>query len=249
MSKDILDDILDPVGGNESVTYVAFVRDHSGSMAERLPDNMKTTKADLAMINFNNQIETLKKESETDMETLVTVVEFDDTVKNVDRNKLIKNVEPLTNYWTGGMTALYDAIAKAIGEVSRAMAKDTRTDKAALVIIQTDGNENYSTEFSGRDGQKRLQTYISDLEKSGIWTFVFLGENIDEKLATEIGMTPKNFMRTASTQASYKMSSEIVMDGLSDYYDMRKMGATQTKSFFGDEEEDEGREVRNVNRT
>ena len=238
MGKDLLDDILDPVGGNESVTYVAFVQDHSGSMAERLPDNAKITKADMALVNFNKYIETLKRESESNMETLVTIVEFDDTVKNIDKNKLIKNVEPLTNYWTGGMTALYDAIAKAIGEISRAMAKDKRTDKAALVIIQTDGAENYSTEFSGRSGQKRLQTYISDLEKSGIWTFVFLGENIDKKLAKDIGMTPKNFMRTAATQASYKMSSEIVMDGLSDYYDMRKTGQTQTKQFFGDNDED-----------
>lgn len=244
MSKDILNDILDPVGGSEAVTYVGFVRDHSGSMAERLPDNVTTTKAAMAMENFNKYIETLKKKSEVDMETLVTIVEFDDTIKNIDKNLLIKNVEPMTNYWTGGMTALYDAIAKVIGELSRAMAQDKRTDKAALVIIQTDGAENYSTEFAGRDGQKRLQTYIKDLEDSGIWTFVFLGENIDAKLAKEIGMTPKNFMKTAGTQSSYKMSGIQVNDGLSEYYDLRKTGSTQTKSFF-DKEEDK----KNVNGT
>jgi hypothetical protein len=141
----------------------------------------------------------------------------------------------MTSYWTGGMTALYDGIAKAIGEVSRAMSQDTRTNKAALVIIQTDGDENYSIEYKGREGQKRLQKYISELEATGLWTFVFLGEDIDEKLAEDIGMTPMNFMKTEATGSSYVMTSNVVRDGLSDYYSLRKLGSTQTKTFFKDQ--------------
>jgi len=236
-NKDILGDILDVVGGDQSVTYIAFVQDHSGSMKNILPGTNNQTKADMAKTNFNEYIVTLKKESAEDMETLVTLIEFDDTIRCTD-HKLIKEVEPMSGYWTGGMTALYDAIAKSIGELSRAMAKDTRTNKAALVIIQTDGDENYSQEYKGRDGQKKLQKYISELEETGLWTFVFLGEDIDEKLAEDIGMTPKNFMKTEATGQSYAMTGSIVQDGLSKYYGDRKRGMTQSKAFFDKDEDD-----------
>jgi len=234
-----LDDIMDIVGGQD-VTYVCFVCDHSGSMKMSL-ENGKT-KADAAQENFNEYIATLKKESESDMETLVTIVEFDDTIKCTDRHKLIKEVSPMTSYWTGGMTALYDAIAMGINTISKSMDRDDRKNKAALVIIQTDGAENFSSDYSGREGQKRLQKMISELEESGLWTFVFLGENIDKNLAYDIGMTPNNFMKTEATGQSYTTTNYAVNAGLSNYYNSRKVGFTQSKSFFKAEEE-------NVNNT
>jgi hypothetical protein len=62
-NKGLVDDIMDVVGGDQSVTYVAFVRDHSGSMKTILADKPGVTKADMAQTNFNEYIATLKKES------------------------------------------------------------------------------------------------------------------------------------------------------------------------------------------
>ena len=107
MSEKIFDDLMDVVGGEDKVTYVCFIMDHSGSM---LGNGGK------AKENFNEQIETLKKET-GEMETLVTVVEFSDKYKVVTENEKVQFVKKMDKYPCNGMTALYDSIAAGINEV------------------------------------------------------------------------------------------------------------------------------------
>ena len=229
MSNDeIFDDLMDVVGGgNDSVTYVCFVRDHSGSM--KVGD-----KHLLALNNFNEQIETLKKETDN-METLVTVIEFDDKVNSTLENVDVHKVPVLGDWWTGGMTALHDAISQGINVVRKQMAQDKRENKAALMIIQTDGDENYSKEFAGHRGQQMLKEIISGLEKSGEWTFVFLGENLDKAIANNIGIND-NFMAHDSTQDGYKNVALASTVGIESYYSARKLGTKSWKNFFGSNE-------------
>jgi hypothetical protein len=231
------DDIMDIVGGANKKQYVCFVMDHSGSMGEKMEalklDSKR--KSDLAMSNFNEQLQALK--AEEDMDVIVTVVEFDNAFKCPIENKLVHSVDPLKTYWTGGMTALYDAIAFGITKVQSMMDKDPSDDKAALVIIQTDGQENYSQEYQGDEGRLRLKERIEELEKTDLWTFTFLGENIDKKIAMDMGLKSGNVMNVAGTVAGYKMSNEATMSGISKYLNARKVGATNVDNFL---EEDEG---------
>ena len=220
MSEKIFDDLLDVVGGEDKVTYVCFIMDHSGSMLGN---------GGVAQSNFNDQIETLKKET-GEMETLVTVLEFSDRYKVVVKNEKVQFVKPMTSYSCNGMTALYDSIAAGLNEVMSVMDKDERKDKAALIFIQTDGYENSSRELRGEEGRVKIQELIKGLEDSGIWTIVFLGENIDESFAGDMGIA----MGNTQNFSSYQDSNVQTMNSISGYYVGRAAGETQIKNFYDD---------------
>ena len=77
------------------------------------------------------------------------------------------------DYRPDGMTPLYDAIAKAIGEVGPA------DGDAVLFVIITDGLENASTTYT----RSLIQKLIAERQEQG-WTFAYLGANQD---AWEVG--------------------------------------------------------------
>ena len=67
---------------SESVTYICFVQDHSGSMNENEKDK-------LAKNNFNEQRAKLLKEDDETMDNLVTIIEFDDDIHcNIDNTPI-----------------------------------------------------------------------------------------------------------------------------------------------------------------
>lgn len=136
---------------------------------------------------FNNFIETQKKEPG---KANVTLVLFDDQYEVVYQNKKLSKVPELTSktYFTRGMTGMYDAIGKAI---------NSSESKDAMVLIQTDGQENSSKEYTG-DQIKKL---IEDKEKIG-WDFIFLGADINTASeAHKFGMdTNKSFNYNKSAQ-------------------------------------------------
>lgn len=217
------DDIMDVVGGDQSVTYVCFIQDHSGSMGGTLDGKIGgATKADFQKENYNEQMTVLRRET-GDMETLVTLIEFDDKVKVRYENVPCDEAIDLADYWVGGMTALYDAVGMAIRLVQMKMDADHRENKAALLIIQTDGMENASEEY----GQKQLQNMVKDLEETKEWTFVFMGEGIDQERLTG-AMSAGNTVAMAATAESYNFTKSKLSDGIESYYGLRKRGVTQS---------------------
>jgi hypothetical protein len=225
------DDIMDVVGGDQSVTYVCFIQDHSGSMGGILDGRNvanRVSKADFQKDNYNEQMTVLRRETDK-METLVTLIEFDDTVKVRYENVPCDEAIDLADYWVGGMTALYDAIGMGIRLVEMKMEADHRENKAALIIIQTDGMENKSVEYS----QEQLQKMIEDLEKTKIWTFVFLGEDIDKELTG--AMSAGNTVAMAKTPESYNWTKNKLSEGLESYYGLRKRGVTFSADIMSDD--------------
>jgi len=208
---------------SEAVTYIGFVQDHSGSM---------NSKKQLAVDNFNEQRAKLLKEDDDTMDNLVTIVEFDDDIHCNYDNVPINETKELSEWWTGGMTALYDAIAFCINNVKVKMKADSRENKAALIVIQTDGAENNSSDYEGEEGRIAINKLINELEDTKLWSFVFLGENIDETIAMSMGFKMANIMSHKSghdnIQHAYNMSSE----GLDTYMKGRKRGETQTMNFY-----------------
>jgi len=215
----------------EAVTYVGIIDDHSGSMGELLEE--KKSKADLALSNYNEQLATLKKQSEEGMETLVTVIEFDNEIMCTHDNVPVEDMEPLKEYWTRGMTSLYDAIAYGISRVKSRMEADERDNKAALIIVETDGYENASGDYHGEEGRKRLKTLIEELEATGRWTFTFLGAGIDEKLAESLGMNFGNIMTTKAGDFRDTVHAYSVQNAsLGDYMKDRKRGVLNKSDFY-----------------
>jgi hypothetical protein len=208
---------------SDSVTYIGFVQDHSGSMDA----NKK-----LAIDNFNEQRAKLLKEDDETMDNLVTIVEFDDEIHcNID-NMPISEVKEMNQWWVGGMTALYDAIAFCINNIRFKMENDKRKDKAVLIVIQTDGAENSSSDFKGEDGRLRINKLINELEETKLWTFVFLGENIDKEVAINLGFKTGNFLSHKSGNDNVKSAYYASTQGLTDFMKARKIGETQTYNFF-----------------
>jgi uncharacterized protein YegL len=209
----------------DSVTYIGFVQDHSGSMSSN---------AQLAKDNFNEQRAKLLKEDDDTMDNLVTIVEFDDEIHCNADNMPITEVKELDKWWTGGMTALYDAIAFCINNIKQKMDADNRTDKAALIVVQTDGAENQSSDYAGEEGRKRINKLINELEETKLWTFVFLGENIDEEVAMDMGFKMSNIMKHGSGQQNVATAYACSTQGLDKFSKMRKRGETYTMNYFGD---------------
>jgi hypothetical protein len=207
----------------DAVTYLCFVQDHSGSMSR---------KKQYAIDNFNEQRAKLLKEDDPTMESLVTIIEFDDHIHcNVD-NFPLSDIKEMSEWWTGGMTALYDGIGFGINNVKIKMDADDRKNKAALFIIQTDGQENASSDFKGEEGRMKIRKMIDDFEETKLWSFVFLGENIDETVAMDMGFKMGNIMSHGSKGESISAAYAVTSDSLGDFMKDRKRGMTQTKSFY-----------------
>jgi hypothetical protein len=208
----------------DAVTYIGFVQDHSGSMMSN---------ADLAISNFNEQRATLLKEDDDSMENLVTIIEFDDQIHCNIENLPISEIKQMENWWCGGMTALYDAIGNCINTIRLKMDADKREDKAALVVIQTDGHENASTDYAGEEGRQKINKLINELEKTKKWTFVFLGENIDKEVADAMGFKMGNTMSHKKSDTLYAYNATT--NGLKKFIGARKVGKTQTMNWYSND--------------
>lgn len=91
---------------------------------------------------------------------------FDTKTELIIDDKPLKDISPITNYVPNGMTAMYDAIGKA---VSLKYSKSKSSNVVCMVI--TDGMENSSRDFSLEEVKK----LIDSSEKDHGWKFIFIG--------------------------------------------------------------------------
>jgi hypothetical protein len=77
------------------------------------------------------------------------------------------------------MTPLIDASVKIINATAEAVGK-RGDDPAVVIVIQTDGAENVSVEYTAAD----LAELVKHKEKAG-WQFVFLGAGLDAFAAAQ----------------------------------------------------------------
>jgi len=206
------------------INHIAFIMDHSGSMFHI---------RDVARDSFNEQLAQIKKDS-AGMENLVTVIEFDGSIKEpciIEKN--IHEVKDIKEYWIGGTTALYDAIATAIGKIELVM--EDKGNHAALITIITDGYENASKEYTGDTGRVKLKSRIENLQATGKWTFVFMGadQNVMETAVAGMGIPKGNTLSYFSNDAGYKMSHRIYTSGLSGWSINRMGGVSGTNGTSG----------------
>lgn len=150
----------------QNLTWIVFVLDESGSMADIKSDTIGA---------FNNFIKEQRK-----VEGLAdcTLVKFNTKIEKVYENQSIQDA-PLINensYRPSTWTRLYDAIGHTINQVKnniKEMHEDEKPEKVLFVIL-TDGKENRSTDFNRKD----VFDKIEKREKKG-WNFIYLGANQD----------------------------------------------------------------------
>jgi hypothetical protein len=109
-------------------------------------------------------------------EALLTLVQFDTEYEFLHKGVPISQV-PKYQLVPRGMTALLDAVGRAINETGERLSKMDEQDRPGLVVfvVMTDGQENSSKEFS----KANIKEMIERQQEKYNWHFTFLGANQD----------------------------------------------------------------------
>ena len=173
-------------------TLVTFLLDRSGSMGKIWDETIG---------GFNVYLETLQKGGAA---IKFTLLQFD--TGGIDKccvAEPVANVKRLdrVSYQPRGGTPLIDAAFKTIAAVEDSLTKyDTVPN--VIVCIQTDGEENSSTEHSW-DELKRL---VTEKTEKG-WQFNFMGTGIDAyDQGARMGIAAANTMSTGTSEAEVHAS-------------------------------------------
>jgi hypothetical protein len=141
----------------------------------------------------------------------VSLFKFEDDVTEVYRGKDVNDVEYLTEqtYKPGGCTAMNDGIGTAIDKIGKwldGMKEEDKPEKN-LIVIMTDGMENASKEYTG----KQVRDMIKHQEEKYNWTFMYLGTDItDAKAAVDLGINYRGFSSRGDVTAAYACVNSVV---------------------------------------
>ena len=180
--------------------YTTIILDRSGSMQSI---------RDAAIAGFNDQLGSIQNKPDG-LDVRFSMVSFSTTVDKPtywleDPQKAV----PLTRetYVPDASTALYDAVYQTAGSLQKVEDADDK-DTTFLTVIISDGQENAS-KISG----EQLAEKIQELNKTGKWTFVYIGSNQDLAVVSKtLGISYANTLAFNNTdqdtaRAFSKMSS------------------------------------------
>jgi len=219
----------EPQNEMEDITniYNVIILDQSGSM-ERIRD--------VAIDGFNETFQTIKAaqlQYADKQEHFVTLVVFNSAeIKTVYDRISCTKVKELTRekYIPDCSTPLYDAMGRTLSKFRNSL--DTSKNNDVLVTIITDGLENASKEYSGR----QIKEMVNELKTQG-WVFTYIGANHDvESAAENVGIS--NSLKFDSTRRGTKEMFEKEMKSRSRYYNMivSKLSLEDGDYFKEDEE-------------
>jgi len=146
------------------LTDITLVVDRSGSMSNVRED------AEGGVNEFINH------QAKEPGEAYLTLVQFDTDYEFVYKGVPIQDAKPY-HLVPRGMTALLDAVGRAMNETGERLSAMNESDRPGLVIfvVMTDGLENSSREFT----KAQLKEMIERQQRDYNWHFTFLGANQD----------------------------------------------------------------------
>ena len=202
----------------QAMQRVAFVIDKSGSMrsiSSKLPGL------------FLTQLEAIKKNNALyNMQTEVTLIEFDKEVRVVCHNLDINGSIPAIDSRTYDTTSLCSAVKRAVD-----LMKSNYPEMTYLVITMTDGIENSSDSWDKRwmIEDKSLLT----LQGTDKWSFAFLVPDAKGvKYVSRLGVPRGNIKIWDATEQGVEKVRVETQSDIGNYYHTRSTGVTSTKSFF-----------------
>jgi uncharacterized protein YegL len=205
------------------LNHAIFILDNSGSMK-----SIRQATVDA----FNENLQTLRKNSKKHgIETKVTFVTFDTLVNEPKCFAApLDQVRDLTldDYTPDGSTAMLDGVGSTL-EMMTTLAELNNPSTTALVIIITDGQENYSKSWT----YERVAQKIKALQSTNRWTFTYSGANQDLSVVAQ-----KLYIPTTNTQIFYSNNASMKSAGASrsrgiDYlYDSFSVGSSAVQNFY-----------------
>lgn len=202
------------------LTDITLVVDRSGSM------EICRTDAEGGVNRF------VKEQKQANGEAVLTLVQFDTSYDFVHTAKPITEV-PAYRLIPRGMTALLDAVGKAISETGERLEKTVEEERPGCVVfvIVTDGHENSSRKFT----KVAVQGMIARQQSQYNWQFTFLGADqaaFDE--AVSLGV-PTSAIATFDPQ---KKSGEAYQAASANVSRMRSacLAGQEVKSSYTNEE-------------
>ena len=200
---------------------VAIILDGSSSMQSI---------RDEAIGAFNEQVEVLHANSK-EVETKVSLVEFGTEVKEPTIwNRRTSKLTPLTKdqYNPSGMTALHDALGTTINKLT-ALPEANDPDTAFLVVVISDGAENNSKTYTPQFLKQRIQ----ELEKTGRYTFSYIGANQDMfNVSQSLGINIGNTLAFDASEIGTRNMSTTYAAATTNYIGGLKRGKLQAKAMF-----------------
>lgn len=184
-------------------TRIIFLLDRSGSMGGLESD----------VINGFNAFVSEQKQLK-DKAKLTTVL-FDNMYEVLHDNVDLQKVEPITRkeYFVRGSTALLDAVGRTINHIDHR----TRKNDKVLFVINSDGYENSSHEFS----KEKIKEMVEHFEHKHNYEFIFLGANIDA------------FAEGGSMGITYNFNYQNTTDGIHSLYSAVSNTATTFRNTRG----------------
>lgn len=181
----------------ENYINLVFVIDESGSMSG--------TESDV-IGGFKKVVDEQKEIKEGTC--TVSYFKFASDVEEVFIGKDVNQVEYLDGkYNPAGMTALFDGVGTAIDKIGKWLnsMKESEKPEKTMVVIMTDGGENYSKEYSA----SKVKEMIKHQEDKYNWTFVYMGSDLtDAKDANSLGFTSRSY----SSKSDYIKNYEVIND-------------------------------------
>lgn len=215
---------------NQNKSHITIVLDRSGSMEQIRSD----------VIGAINKF--IDDQRAVPGECTFTLTQFDkhenlpptETIQDFVDIKDAKHLDSST-YKPRGWTPLYDAIGICITDLGMKLEKMAEKDRPGkiIVVIETDGLENSSREYS----QSKISEMIEHQKSKYNWQFVFLGANQDA-IATGkgLGVAQQDALSMANTGSSYQYANKVTSSKVADY----RVGASgQSLRAYTEEERNE----------
>lgn len=194
---------------------ISFILDETGSMMAHKGQTIS---------GFNEYIKTLRND-ENSKGARFTLTKFNSKkIEIIQDSVKLKDIKLLTSdsYLPADTTPLYDAIGQTIKRLEAGL-QEKKKKQSVLVVIQTDGEENASHEYT----REMIFKLREQKEKEG-WTFVFLGADIDAYAAgADLGISQGNIKQYAIQDSTemFRTMGEATLG-------YTGSGGTQTTSFF-----------------
>lgn len=205
---------------NLTKTHYIFVQDHSGSM--------RGEPGTLAMNDFNENLQTIRKVTENHSDVSISLIEFCHDAVIKQWQEPLSEASEIDEYPVNGSTALFGAIDTAITKAQENLDDDT----AVCLLIFTDGQEN-STPAAQMEACK---SKLKDLSNDNRWTITFLGCNYTAEEAADLATT---FHIPAGNIAVSKNVSEGAFNvrsmAVSSYATTRNSGDTVHDTFYSED--------------